>query len=387
MKALQFSRKEARYAAAAVSSRLRPGSGAKVGPLDLVDVNPPDLPGPGWERVTPLLAGICGSDLATVEGRSARYFEPWVSFPFVPGHEVVGRLADGTRVVVEPVLGHEARGFEPPFPGASPGDGNDYRHLVAGPLEPGIQIGYCCSTGGGWSGGLVAHRSQIHPVSDGVSDEAAVMIEPTAVGVHAAMKARVQPGATVVVLGSGTMGLVTIAALRHLTEAATIIASAKYPEQSALARKLGADIVVEPKELARAVRRATGSYVIGGDLSAGADVVIDAVGSEASVDEAIGITRPRGRVVLVGMPGRVSVDLTALWHRETELVGAYTYGTETMPDGTTRRTFDLAADLAARTDLGALVSATYPLDRYQDALAHAANAGPRGAVKICFDLR
>ena len=130
-----------------------------------------------------------------------------------------------SRVVVEPVLGHEARGFEPPFPGASPGDGNDYGHLVSGPLEPGIQIGYCCSTGGGWSGGLVAHRSQIHPVSDGVSDEAAVMIEPTAVGVHAAMKARAQPGATVVVLGSGTMGLVTIAALRHLTEAATIIAS------------------------------------------------------------------------------------------------------------------------------------------------------------------
>jgi threonine dehydrogenase-like Zn-dependent dehydrogenase len=370
-----------------MSSRLRPGAGARVGPLDLVETEAPDLPGPGWHRVEPLLAGICGSDLATVDGRSARYFEPWVSFPFVPGHEVVGRMADGARVVLEPVLGHEARGYEPPFPNAAPGDGNDYRHLVSGLVEPGIQIGYCASTGGGWSTELVAHASQLHPIDPSLSDEAAVMIEPAAVGVHAAFKAQARPGDTVVVLGSGTMGLVTVAALRHFTEAGTIIASAKYPEQSALARRLGADIVVSPDELARAVRRTTGSFLIGDDLSGGADVVVDAVGSAASVDEAIGVTRPRGRVVLVGMPGRVNVDLTALWHRETELVGAYTYGTEQLSDGTTRRTFELATELVARADLSALVSATYRLEQYQDAIAHAANAGARGAIKVCFDLR
>jgi threonine dehydrogenase-like Zn-dependent dehydrogenase len=387
VKALQFSRKEARYVAAAVSSRLRPGAGARVGPLDLVEVEPPELPGDGWQRVRPLLAGICGSDLATVDGHSARYFESWVSFPFVPGHEVVGQLADGTRVVLEPVMGHEARGFEPPFPGAAPGDGNDYRHLVSGALEPGIQIGSCQSTGGGWSTELIAHRSQIHPVNDSMTDEAAVMIEPAAVGVHAAFKARIEPGATVVVLGAGTMGLVTVAALRYHTDAGTVIVGAKHPEQSALARKLGADIVVGPRELPRAVRRATGSFMIGDDLSGGADVVVDAVGSSTSVDAAIGMARPRGRVVLVGMPGKTEVDLTALWHRETELVGAYTYGTELLADGTSRRTFELAAELVARADLGALVSATYPLERYHEAIDHAANAGARGAIKVCFDLR
>ncbi|MEM7339102.1 MAG: zinc-binding dehydrogenase [Actinomycetota bacterium] len=387
MRALEFKRQEVRYAAAAVTSRFRPGSGARTGPLDLVELDPIDLPGPGWHRVTTLLAGICGSDLATVEGRSARYFEPWVSFPFIPGHEVVGRLEDGQRVVLEPVLGHEARGFEPPFPGAAPGDGDDYRHLVDGPLEPGIQTGSCASTGGAWSTEFVAHSSQLHPIPDDLSDEAAVLIEPAAGGVHAAMKAAVTPGSTVTVIGSGTMGLVTIAALRHFTDAGTIIASAKYAEQRALARSLGADIVAEPRELARAVRRATGSYMIGDDLSGGADVVVDAIGSAGSVDEAIGMARPRGRVVLLGMPGRIPVDLTALWHRETELVGAYTYGTETLPDGTQRRSYDMAVELVAAADLGRLVSATYPLDAYQDAIEHAATAGPRGAVKICFDLR
>lgn len=387
MKALEFDRAEARYAAAAVTSRFRPGSGARTGPLDLVETDPPDLPGPGWHRVTTRLSGICGSDLATVDGRSARYFEPWVSFPFIPGHEVMGELEDGTRVAVETVLGHACRGFEPPFEGAAPGDGDDYRHLVSGSLEPGIQTGYCASTGGGWSTEFVAHESQLHPVSDDLSDEAAVVIEPTAVGVHTALKANVRPGQTVAVQGSGTMGLVAIAALRRYTEAGTIIAGAKYPQQRELAADLGADIVTEPDELVRAVRRVTGSFMIGDDLSGGADVVIDAVGSAASVDAAIGMARPRGRVVLVGMPGRVSVDLTALWHRETELVGSYTYGTEQLADGTTARTFALAADLVASADLGRLVSATYPLESYVDAIAHAANAGRRGAIKVCFDLR
>ncbi len=370
-----------------MTSRLRPGSGARTGPLALVETDPPDLPGPGWHRVTTTLAGICGSDLATVDGRSARYFEPWVSFPFVPGHEVTGRLEDGTRVVLEPVLGHASRGFEPPFADAAPGDGDDYRHLVAGDLEPGIQTGYCASTGGGWSSEFIAHESQLHAVPDDLTDEAAVMIEPAAVGVHSALKAGVGAGDTVAVLGSGTMGLMTIAALRRLTDVTTIIAGAKHPEQRAEASRLGADLVVDPGEVGRAVRRATGSFLIGDDLSGGADVVIDAVGSAASIDEAIGITRPRGRVVLVGMPGRVTVDLTALWHRETELVGAYTYGTERLPDGTETTTFELATELVAAADLGRCVSATYPLERYEEAIAHAATAGRRGAIKVCFDLR
>ncbi len=75
-----------------------PGRGAAWGPLRLRDADVPDLPTPDWVRVRPRLSGICGSDLATIDGRSSRYFEPIVSFPFVPGHEVVGDRDDGTRV-------------------------------------------------------------------------------------------------------------------------------------------------------------------------------------------------------------------------------------------------------------------------------------------------
>src|SRR5205823_1802002 len=94
MKALRFSRDVPRYAAARVAGSLVPGKGAGPGPLKLVDADPPEPPSDEWVEVRPRLAGICGSDLATVDGKSSRYFEPIVSFPFVPGHEVVGDLAD-----------------------------------------------------------------------------------------------------------------------------------------------------------------------------------------------------------------------------------------------------------------------------------------------------
>jgi hypothetical protein len=90
---------------------------------------------------------------------------------------------------------------------------------------------------------------------------------------------------------------------------------------------------------------------------------------------------------MLGMPADVSLDLTGLWHRETELKGAYTYGTETLPDGSTARTFDLAVETATALAAERLLSATYRLADHVDAIAHASAAGRRGAIKIAFDLR
>ncbi len=302
----------------------------RVGPLEYTAIDPPELPGPGWHRLRPTLAGICGSDLSMIEGHASTYFDDWVSFPFVPGHEVVGALDDGTRVVLEPVLGHEAHGFRPPFDGAAPGDGDDYAHLATGPLDAGIQTGFCCATGGGWSPELVAHDTQLHRIADDVPDERAVLVEPLAGGIHAALKAATvgAEAPVIAVLGAGTMGLAAVAGLVRYVPHATVVVGARYPHQQREARRLGAHEVVPAAELARAVRRIVGCHVIGDHLSSGAHATIDAVGTERSITDALAITRPRGRVVLMGMPAEVTLDLTGLWHRETELVGAYTYGTE-----------------------------------------------------------
>ena len=380
MKALRFERKATKYAAASVAGRLSPGKGATVGPLKLKDVDEPELPGPDWVRLRPSLAGICGSDLATIDGHSSRYFEPIVSFPFTPGHEVVGRLDDGTRAVLIPVLSCVTRGIDPVCRACAAGRTNHCGRIAFGHLEPGLQSGYCENTGGGWSASMVAHTSQLLTVPDAVSDEAAVMVEPTACAVHAARTvAAMGPQQTVVVLGAGTLGLLTIAALRAEASIGTLLATGKYPHQKALATSLGASQVVAPRELSRVVRSLTGAFVLdGGQLTDGVDLVIDCVGSEASLTQALQVIAPGGEVLVVGMPGHTALDLTTLWHRETAIRGSYAY---TRPD------FDQALTLVAEAGLQRLLSATYPLARYTEAIEHAATAGPRGAVKVAFDLR
>jgi threonine dehydrogenase-like Zn-dependent dehydrogenase len=376
MKALVFSRKPAKFAAAMVAGRLSPGGGAKVGPLALRDVDPPELPGPGWVRVRPRLAGICGSDLATIDGTSSRWFEPIVSFPFTPGHEVVGELDDGRRVTIVPVLSCVARGITPVCGACADGRINHCERIGFGGLEPGLQCGFCESTGGGWSTLMVAHESQIVAVPDDLSDEAAVLVEPAACAVHAASQVEAGP---VALIGSGTLGLLTLAALRRARPEVEILATAKHPLQRDLAEQLGASSVVEPAELDRLVRARTGSMRLdNGQLGGGVPNVVDCVGSPESIGQALRITAPGGTIHAVGMPGVTTVDLTPLWQREVALRGAYAYQ---------RTDFDVAIELVRDLDLGRLVSATYPLRRYEDAIAHAASAGSRGAVKIAFDLR
>jgi threonine dehydrogenase-like Zn-dependent dehydrogenase len=404
MKALVFERNLPRYAASRVASLFGSGRGAGVGPLQLLDAERPDLPGDDWFHLRPLLSGICGSDLATLDGRSSRYFEDMVSFPFVPGHEVVGvlerggtdhtgrTLAPGARAVIEPVLGCAPRHIHPLCPECSQGHTGLCGNVAFGDLEPGLQTGFCTDTGGGWSSAdLVAHASQLHQVPEGFSDEDAVIIEPTACAVHAVLSAGIEDGDVVAVIGAGTLGLATVAALHDVVRPmahCTVMVGAKHAHQRQMAEKLGADTIVAPDQLARAVRRQAGSLVLAGRLTNGADVVFDCVGSSESITQALAMVRPRGRVVLVGMPGKVSVDLAPLWHRELTLVGAYAYGIESP---TTRaepaRTFELAMEVVARAGLGALVSAAYPLERYEEAIAHAGAAGRRGAVKVAFDLR
>jgi len=125
--------------------------------------------------------------------------------------------------------------------------------------------------------------------------------------------------------------------------------------------------------------------VIGETLGSGTHVTIDAVASSESLTDAIALTRPRGRVVVLGMPANVELNLSALWHRETELVGAYCYGTEPALDG--GHTFESAIKLVRDCELGRLVSELYPLEDFRNALEHAANAGARGSTKIAFDFR
>ncbi|MGZ8612944.1 MAG: zinc-dependent alcohol dehydrogenase [Actinomycetota bacterium] len=397
IQALELFRSAPRYLTArAVGDRLPGLLSGPLAPMRLVNKKDPEVRGPGWARVRPRLSGICGSDLATIGGKSSFYFSPLVSMPFVPGHEVVGELIDdvdelaaGTRVVLEPVLSCLARGLDPCANCASGTRGRCDR-VTTGHVSAGLQTGYCKDTGGGWSRMFVAHRSQLHPVPDDLPDRRAVLVEPLSCAIHTAMRANVQPDATVVLIGAGAIGVLTLLALKELTPAGEVIVVAKHGKQQDWARSFGANDVVEPKEATNAVRRSTHamklrpergqSYLLGG-----ADVAIDCVGSRSSLDSALRLVKAGGRVVVSGIPVG-GADLTPLWFREIELVGSYTGGIEQV-NGEPRSSFDIAIELALANPIDGIVGATYPLRRWREAIDHALGAGRLGTLRVAFDPR
>lgn len=392
--ALELYRSLSRYVAArALGSRLPGSLAGPIAPLRLVNREEPERPGLGWARVRPVLSGICGSDLATLSGQSSLYLTPLVSMPFVPGHEVVGKLLDdvdglsaGQRVVIDPVLSCATRGLEP-CRWCAEGHTSRCDRITFGHLSPGLQTGYCADTGGGWSRMLIAHRSQLHPIPDHLPDDRAVLVEPLACAVHAVRRAAIAPGESVLVVGAGSVGLLTLLALRDLTQAGDVTVVAKHPRQAELAHHLGAADVVGPERTVKALRRATRAFLLqperGGDyLLGGADVAFDCTGSRSGLDLALRTVRAGGRVVLAGLPAP-GADLTPLWYRELHLIGAYASSHhDRNADG--GGDFDTALRLIADAPLDSMVGAVYPLAAWREALDHAFSAGRLGTLKVVF---
>jgi threonine dehydrogenase-like Zn-dependent dehydrogenase len=192
------------------------------------------------------------------------------------------------------------------------------------------------------------------------------------------------------VVGAGTVGILTLLALRELTGAGRITVVAKHRGQRDLARRMGATDVVTPGEAVGSLRRSSRAFRVQPErgqafLLGGVDVAYECVGSSDSLDLALRTTRAGGRVVLAGLPV-AGADLTPVWFRELDVVGAYASGTEDV-DGGRRRTFDLAIELATEVDLDALVGAAYPLGSWREAIDHAMSAGRLGTAKVAFDPR
>jgi threonine dehydrogenase-like Zn-dependent dehydrogenase len=387
--ALEYFRSAPRYLGARAVGSKAPGLlSGPLAPIRLVNLKDPEPPKgrEGWARVKPLMSGICGSDLSTIAGRSSFYFSPLVSTPFVPGHEIVGELLDecedlsvGTRVVLGSVLSCAARG-EQLCPNCDAGRTNICDRVTVGDLKAGLQTGYCNQTGGGWSRLMVAHRSQLHPIPDEMSNEVAVLVEPFACAIHAVRRADVQAGQTVLVAGAGTVGILSLIALKLFAQPGHVIVAAKHTKQRAAAKLAGADEVVRPEHATKAVRRHTSAVKLtperGQDfLLGGADVTLECTGSKSALDLALRSTRANGRVLVSGIPGGGS-DLTPLWFRELELVGAYT---------ATGEDFATAIGAAANLPiLDQLVGATYVLDDWRHAIDHAMSAGSLGTFKVAF---
>lgn len=406
MKALQYRRSVGRYALLKLlGPRFHRLYTSFVSPLALREVPESALPTPKWVRIAPRLAGICGSDLATVCAMGSPYLAPLTSMPFVLGHELVGVVTElgsgveglgiGDRVVLRPALGCRARGISPLCDACRQGRDALCRNVTRGDIAGGIQTGFCRDTGGGFGESLVAHQSQVYRVPDNLEDRVAVLTEPFACALHGALKVKTTETDTVLVIGCGAIGLLTIAALRAIGSPTRIVASAMFEHQKRFAKDLGADELIDPLG-STAARYENWASVLGAEVLeaelgkptviGGADVTFDCVALSVTIDDGLRFTRSGGTFVLVGMPGIPSgVDWTPLWFKELTLHATYAYGPERRPDAA-RDTFDIAIELLQTwgPKLAPLVGPPHPLSDYRAAFASALHTERTGVVKTVF---
>jgi len=359
----------------------------------------PALPARDWVRVRPILAGVCGSDMALLTGKVSPTLSPFGSFPAVMGHEVVGTVTEvgpeadanwvGKRVVLDPLLGCEPRGLEP-CRWCVAGQPGLCLRLAEGDVSPAPMLGFCHDVPGGWSEEMVAHVSQLHAVPEPLSDEAAVMVEPLSVAMHGVLARRPAAGERVLVVGAGSIGQCTVASLTMLAPEADVAVVARYPAQREMALWLGAkaiyaDALEAAVERAGATRHAT---IVGDDvLTGGFDHVYDCVGSAGSLSAAFRAARAGGRVTLLGGPGILhDVDWTLVWTRELHIAGSYVYGREDGLPGSPHTMDEAMRLLLEHADLpvGELVTHRYPLAEWRRAMQAALRRGPSAALKVVF---
>lgn len=287
-------------------------------------------------------ASICASDLhmmdrGMVEGR-------------VLGHEFAGIAPDGRAVAVEPVLGCGLCDYcADGYPG----------HCVEQFTVVGV------NQDGGMAETIVVPAGNLVELPSGLDIRVASLIEPLAVAAHGMDQARIAPRERVLVIGAGAIGLSVAAVLQYRGLAFDI--AARHPAQQSAALRLGGRLSV----------------------SDGYDVVIDAVGSQASIDDAVNRVRARGRICMVGSFWEPTPVPQMLCVKEIALVGSMLYrcGHPDQPGGR-KRTFDEAGKLLAGNPHVAdiLISHRFPLDGVSQAFA-AARDRSSGAIKVCFDVR
>jgi L-iditol 2-dehydrogenase len=354
------------------------------------------LPGPEWVRLRPRLSGICGSDLGLITARDSFTLEPYGAFPFTFGHEVVATVVEagaavdgwsgGDRVIVHPMLACRQKGEEP-CPACERGDYGVCRRAADG--RGGI-AGFSPLTGGGWSDEMVVHESQLRAQGD-LSDDLAVLTDPLASAARGVLDEPPASGDVVLVLGAGTIGLLTVAALRLTGWKGTIAALARYPFQARRARVAGADVVLGSRsDLFDWAASLPGATLFRPSLAprfveGGPSLIYDTVGSSGTIRDSLALTREAGRIVLPGAAARTTVDLTRLWHRHIRMSGIMVYGRVRFR-GRDMDIVDAALELLKAEDLGrlGLVTHTFQLEEYRDAIAVALSKRSRGSIKVAF---
>ena len=304
---------------------------------------------PGWVVVDVQAAGICGTDIHATQG-----LFPWTP-PLVMGHEYTGVVRAVGRGVSTSLVG-KAVACEPSY-----GCGG-CAECAAG------RISQCpgATRVGGFAERVALPVHCVHRLPKGLDPLTAALTEPAACCLSGLEQFRMPKNATVVVMGGGIMGLLTMAIAKH-RGAKRLVLSDPIAERRDVAKRLGAQVVVDPAHESLRER------VMDLTKGRGADVVCEAVGKPALVAEALALTKPTGHLQLVGVNPKGSqlpLDLFDVHFREITIGGAFGRGTA----------FRRALALMPKLGVKRLITARFPLAKIGDAFAHA-TAG-RGAKTV-----
>lgn len=274
--------------------------------MPIVDVEEP-VPKENEVKIKVLYCGICGSDIHGYTGQTGRKIPPMIM-----GHEFSGRIVSfgrnvnkfrvGQRVSVQPI------NFCGRCPMCLHGDVQICRN------RRGLGV---MDVNGAFTDYICVDEKMVYPLPDTVGDMQGALIEPLSVTYHAVKKLLPLEGKTVLVAGTGVIGILTIQWLQAF-HAARIIAVGRNDAKLEMAEKMGADIAVNTlqRPLADALHEA--------GLADGVDIAIECVGATATVQQTISSVRPKGTVLWLGNSAKiVETDMQKIVTSEIVVMGSY----------------------------------------------------------------
>jgi D-xylulose reductase len=320
--------------------------------------------GPHDVRIAIRTVGICGSDVHYYQHGAIGPFV--VREPMILGHEAAGVVTEVGAEVAHLKVGDRVC-MEPGIPDPN----SRATRLGLYNLDPAVRFWATPPVHGCLRPSVVHPAAFTFKLPDNISFAEGAMVEPLAVGMHAANKARLRPGDIAVVLGAGPIGMVTALSALAGGCAQVIITDVQAPKLE-LAAKLGpiTPVNVRTQDLAAVVRDLTGGW--------GADVVFDAVGLPQSASQALAVLAPGGCVVLIGMPGApVPFDVVAAQVKEARIETIFRYA-HVYPRA-------LALMGSRKIDVRPLITDTYAFTDSIAAFDYAVNMKPT-SVKVQITL-
>lgn len=382
---------------------LRRNRGSGPLSLQLMDVPEPPPPAPGWVKVRSIMSAISDLDEGMFLHGELSALGSYLSFPFIPGNENFGIVTEigegvrdielGERVIVNPLLSCRPRGVTPPCPSCEAGNPSACASFGIGLPQPGIIVGACGFTGGGWADSFAAHSSQVRPVPPSMDSDQAILVPEFVRALRAVLQHPPLPGQRIVVVGARSLGLLTLLALRMLGHNAATLVVAEQAVEAETARKLGTcEVVLSAgpssayEDVAAFVKGRVRYPEMGRiTMAGGADIVYETTGLKESVEDALRFTGEGKKTVLMGLNRTAGFDINPVWFKNVCVQGTAFSGLDSYK-GETRETVDIALDLASEHGLprSDVITHRFRLEEHASALAAVHDRSGSQAIKVIF---